>query len=107
MGKKNTRWSLLKTITTTRFMDQIIITRMITIIITIMMRPMVTAMDTVMRVTNTGADRKSTRLNSSHLVISYAVFCLKKKKTPFTKSSVNLPTITHKTTYTALYVLLY
>src|SRR5256885_9426169 len=25
------------------------------------------------------ADRKSTRLNSSHLVISYAVFCLKKK----------------------------
>src|SRR2546426_6475896 len=27
-----------------------------------------------------GSDRKSTRLNSSHLVISYAVFCLKKKK---------------------------
>src|SRR5256885_13114269 len=27
-------------------------------------------------------DRKSTRLNSSHLVISYAVFCLKKKKNP-------------------------
>src|SRR2546426_7345389 len=27
-----------------------------------------------------GEDRKSTRLNSSHLVISYAVFCLKKKK---------------------------
>src|SRR5256885_3544915 len=27
-------------------------------------------------------DRKSTRLNSSHLVISYAVFCLKKKKQP-------------------------
>src|SRR5256885_11415780 len=26
------------------------------------------------------ADRKSTRLNSSHLVISYAVFCLKKKR---------------------------
>src|SRR5256885_10271930 len=35
-------------------------------------------------------DRKSTRLNSSHLVISYAVFCLKKKKktyvTTFTDS---------------------
>src|SRR5256885_3318492 len=30
-----------------------------------------------------GRDRKSTRLNSSHLVISYAVFCLKKKKKPF------------------------
>src|SRR5256885_10163781 len=28
----------------------------------------------------TRRDRKSTRLNSSHLVISYAVFCLKKKK---------------------------
>src|SRR5256885_9048427 len=28
-----------------------------------------------------GTDRKSTRLNSSHLVISYAVFCLKKKNT--------------------------
>src|SRR2546426_9221961 len=27
-------------------------------------------------------DRKSTRLNSSHLVISYAVFCLKKKRRP-------------------------
>src|SRR5205807_8901475 len=33
-----------------------------------------------------GADRKSTRLNSSHLVISYAVFCLK-KKTRSAKSS--------------------
>src|SRR5699024_12357271 len=28
-----------------------------------------------------GTDRKSTRLNSSHVSISYAVFCLKKKKT--------------------------
>src|SRR2546426_9319908 len=32
-------------------------------------------------------DRKSTRLNSSHLVISYAVFCLKKKNTPNRPSS--------------------
>src|SRR5256885_11882389 len=32
-------------------------------------------------------DRKSTRLNSSHLVISYAVFCLKKKK----KFKINVP----------------
>src|SRR2546426_8932091 len=30
-------------------------------------------------------DRKSTRLNSSHLVISYAVFCLKKKKNCITR----------------------
>src|SRR2546426_8172478 len=32
------------------------------------------------RETHVMLDRKSTRLNSSHLVISYAVFCLKKKK---------------------------
>src|SRR5256885_8765278 len=33
------------------------------------------------------ADRKSTRLNSSHLVISYAVFCLKKKNTTTTTNT--------------------
>src|SRR5256885_10700944 len=32
-------------------------------------------------------DRKSTRLNSSHLVISYAVFCLKKKNKQYSKYS--------------------
>src|SRR5690349_23160702 len=32
------------------------------------------------------ADRKSTRLNSSHVEISYAVFCLKKKKTIYEHS---------------------
>src|ERR1035438_10838302 len=32
------------------------------------------------RVAHSPTDRKSTRLNSSHLGISYAVFCLKKKK---------------------------
>src|SRR5256885_11402187 len=39
-------------------------------------------------------DRKSTRLNSSHLVISYAVFCLKKKNNIYTKAtrrSTHLP----------------
>src|SRR5438270_121428 len=35
---------------------------------------------------NAGADRKSTRLNSSHSQISYAVFCLKKKKTAATRA---------------------
>src|SRR5256885_2640689 len=34
-------------------------------------------------------DRKSTRLNSSHLVISYAVFCLKKKKTECEESKLS------------------
>src|SRR5256885_11972100 len=42
-------------------------------------------------------DRKSTRLNSSHLVISYAVFCLKKKKN-------NTLTAIRTTTYTTLMI---
>src|SRR5256885_5030371 len=39
------------------------------------------------------ADRKSTRLNSSHLVISYAVFCLKKKKKKYVNRSTVLDSI--------------
>src|SRR5205814_9895172 len=39
----------------------------------------------VARVADHESDRKSTRLNSSHLGISYAVFCLKKKKTKTNK----------------------
>src|SRR5258708_32044984 len=35
-------------------------------------------------------DRKSTRLNSSHQIISYAVFCLKKKKNKQTNSRIDL-----------------
>src|SRR5256885_9332942 len=38
-----------------------------------------------------GVDRKSTRLNSSHLVISYAVFCLKKKNYSVTYHSTLSP----------------
>src|SRR3712207_7178269 len=38
-------------------------------------------------------DRKSTRLNSSHANISYAVFCLKKKKTTNSISSCSLHTL--------------
>src|SRR3712207_7208275 len=41
----------------------------------------------------TDSDRKSTRLNSSHANISYAVFCLKKKKTyyvPYTATTVTV-----------------
>src|SRR5256885_6813644 len=44
-------------------------------------------------------DRKSTRLNSSHLVISYAVFCLKKKKRSTTTTPIAQP---RATTYTPL-----
>src|SRR5258708_18851621 len=36
-----------------------------------------------------GVDRKSTRLNSSHQIISYAVFCLKKKNTDITAGQVS------------------
>src|SRR5438477_5722029 len=36
------------------------------------------------------ADRKSTRLNSSHMSISYAVFCLKKKKKIKKKKNINI-----------------
>src|SRR5690349_22327094 len=37
-----------------------------------------------------GRDRKSTRLNSSHVEISYAVFCLKKKKKKKTTKSISM-----------------
>src|SRR5205807_153721 len=40
------------------------------------------------------ADRKSTRLNSSHLVISYAVFCLKKKTPKATSSTLYFDSLT-------------
>src|SRR5690625_6520470 len=41
-------------------------------------------MTTVASYSSYGADRKSTRLNSSHVAISYAVFCLKKKNIKYT-----------------------
>src|SRR5256885_11253307 len=40
------------------------------------------------------ADRKSTRLNSSHLVISYAVFCLKKKRNSFMSHLLSIRSLT-------------
>src|SRR5438132_9517291 len=43
----------------------------------------------------TPVDRKSTRLNSSHTVISYAVFCLKKKK--HNKATDTAPTTNNRT----------
>src|SRR5256885_9893751 len=42
--------------------------------------PLTTTTRTMLFLSRKATDRKSTRLNSSHLVISYAVFCLKKKK---------------------------
>src|ERR1039457_4085573 len=46
-------------------------------------------------------DRKSTRLNSSHLVISYAVFCLKKKKNTYKPTTHNRSRHVHKRRATA------
>src|SRR3989449_6019902 len=42
------------------------------------------------RVHPSGGDRKSTRLNSSHGYISYAVFCLKKKKKHMNRESLHI-----------------
>src|SRR5258708_12223132 len=39
------------------------------------------------------ADRKSTRLNSSHQIISYAVFCLKKKKKTTMRRLIGVPNL--------------
>src|SRR5262252_3845035 len=50
------------------------------------------------------ADRKSTRLNSSHTVISYAVFCLKKKTTALSRPFVD-KTLTSACRPTKIYVL--
>src|SRR5690349_24062188 len=44
------------------------------------------------RARDLGRDRKSTRLNSSHVEISYAVFCLKKKKKNKKRKRVNTTT---------------
>src|SRR5258708_13790581 len=41
-------------------------------------------------------DRKSTRLNSSHQIISYAVFCLKKKKPLVDSTKIRHEQITHR-----------
>src|SRR2546430_5199129 len=50
--------------------------------------PFVESQQAVVRVVLRCVDRKSTRLNSSHSQISYAVFCLKKKKTlPYSTTS--------------------
>src|SRR3712207_8556097 len=49
------------------------------------------ALDPALRHVRRQRDRKSTRLNSSHANISYAVFCLKKKTTPHTVRGICVP----------------
>src|SRR2546430_7794110 len=51
----------------------------------------ITRYDEVFIDAGNAGDRKSTRLNSSHSQISYAVFCLKKKKPPQNVVTVRLP----------------
>src|SRR5690242_21046782 len=46
-----------------------------------------------------GRDRKSTRLNSSHMSISYAVFCLKKKKKKTNKNNKKKKIMHNETKY--------
>src|SRR5438270_4075718 len=53
-------------------------------------RPRTSWSDSVRISTRRSRDRKSTRLNSSHSQISYAVFCLKKKKVVRVSSSIQL-----------------
>src|SRR5256885_6468663 len=50
-------------------------------------------------------DRKSTRLNSSHLVISYAVFCLKKKKKQLNNFYYSVAVLTAQHTSASCYLL--
>src|SRR2546422_7566218 len=56
--------------------------------------PRLDAVVTSLAVTTASRDRKSTRLNSSHGYISYAVFCLKKKKKTICDCIIHLATIT-------------
>src|SRR5438132_10864880 len=55
-------------------------------------RRLIPAASLVVR-TRSGGDRKSTRLNSSHTVISYAVFCLKKKNNGKLRKELAFPRI--------------
>src|SRR5690349_22186870 len=57
-------------------------------------RPDPTGVNAPEEIREPAADRKSTRLNSSHVEISYAVFCLKKKKRCYTRSTSSSPRAT-------------
>src|SRR5258708_29760548 len=55
-----------------------------------LMGDMLSAVDVPGSLASLATDRKSTRLNSSHQIISYAVFCLKKKKTNRPNSAASI-----------------
>src|SRR5438132_4194604 len=57
----------------------------------------------LLAVANVATDRKSTRLNSSHTVISYAVFCLKKKKKKKIKKNKEKEETKHNIPVTSIY----
>src|SRR5256885_8061144 len=65
-------------------------------------RPLLRSIHSARSSSSCPGDRKSTRLNSSHLVISYAVFCLKKKKTRKTYTLTTPCTCELSTTYAPL-----
>src|SRR5688500_19922190 len=57
-----------------------------------------------LQIPRTHQDRKSTRLNSSHLVISYAVFCLKKKRRSTQTIATEMGVSRHDNLNSALHV---
>src|SRR2546430_7135271 len=63
-------------------------------------RILVAAAKRAARTTGSGTDRKSTRLNSSHSQISYAVFCLKKKKNEQKFPTIPRTDTDHRAVYT-------
>src|SRR2546428_7325212 len=63
----------------------------------LVLRRVVHPVPLLLRLDEEQADRKSTRLNSSHDQISYAVFCLKKKKKTHMSLELRSSSITHST----------
>src|SRR5690606_39885063 len=72
---KTPRWAIAY-----KFAAEQAITQVEDIVVNVGRTGAVTPMARLVPVQVGGVDRKSTRLNSSHVKISYAVFCLKKKK---------------------------
>src|SRR5438552_7210146 len=65
-----------------------------TVTVTVSVSSALTTLTVTVTVPEVPGDRKSTRLNSSHQIISYAVFCLKKKNSAYSV----LPGSTHRQT---------
>src|SRR5690625_7078838 len=60
--------------------DEVLVEFAVAVFVVINQQGIITGRQAFKSVTSVGRDRKSTRLNSSHVAISYAVFCWKKKR---------------------------